>query len=102
MAESESDRTANVEPTVTHKLKTWPEVFQAVWDGLKTAEFRKDDRGFKVGHWLQLNEYDPESGMPTGRGVETVITHIANDPRFGIPEGYVMLSFAQPIMRSHY
>lgn len=24
-----------------HVLKTWPDPFQAVWDGTKTAEFRK-------------------------------------------------------------
>lgn len=50
-----------------HNLKTWPEYFQAVIDGKKTFEIRKNDRDFKVGNELLLQEYDPEQETYTGR-----------------------------------
>ena len=44
----------------THALKTHPEPFAAVCLGHKTCEVRKDDRGFKVGDVLLLEEYEPK------------------------------------------
>lgn len=40
-----------------HHLKTLPEYFQAVIDGRKPFEVRKDDRGFKPGDKVILEEY---------------------------------------------
>lgn len=77
----------------THDLKTWPDVFQAVWDGDKTAEFRRDDRGFEVGDQLRLNEWIPSEARYTTRTVMAAISHIVRGGRFGLPEGYAMLSF---------
>jgi hypothetical protein len=77
-----------------HDLKTWPEFFEAVWDGRKTAELRRNDRGFAVGDAVLLQEYDPTSGTYSGREIPARITHIAGDTRFGLQEGYIMFSFA--------
>lgn len=77
----------------THELKTWPDAFEAVWRGDKTAEFRRDDRGFAVGDSLWLREWVPSEARYTGRKVVAIITHIAGSGRFGIPDGYCMLSF---------
>ena len=42
-----------------HILKCWPESFRAVVAGTKTYEVRKDDRGYMVGDYLRLDEYEP-------------------------------------------
>ena len=39
-----------------HELKTVTPEFQAIQDGSKRFEFRKDDRGFEVGDVLILRE----------------------------------------------
>lgn len=81
-----------------HDLKCFRESFEAIRDGTKTAEFRRDDRGFSVGDVLVLRSGSPadnaqgfvyhESAPP-----ELVrITHIVRGPDFGIPEGFAMLS----------
>jgi len=74
-----------------HDLKTWPEPFQAIRDGLKQFEYRKDDRGFEVGHQLLLIEFDPERGRLTGRALMARVTYIARG-RFGIPRGFCVMS----------
>jgi hypothetical protein len=80
-----------------HELKCWPNAFAAIWDGRKTAEFRRDDRGFGIGDVLRLREYEPEgfngAAHYAGREVRVVVTDIRRPGPFGIPEGYVMMSF---------
>lgn len=88
-----------------HTLKVWPSVFAALLDGSKTFEFRKNDRDFAVGDELALYEWDPTkepSGFTseydrkyvprTGRSMRARVTYIAHGGRFGIPEGYCVMS----------
>lgn len=84
-----------------HRLKTWPEAFQTVLDGTKTAEWREDDRGFEVGDTLLLQEFLPShilrtyrslGGGYTGQEVRVTVTHILRAPQFGIPKGFVVMS----------
>ena len=42
-----------------HELKIWPQYYQAVADGSKTFEVRKNDRGFQKGDEVVLKEWDP-------------------------------------------
>jgi hypothetical protein len=45
-----------------HELKCWRPFFQMVQDGTKMFEYRKDDRGFKIGDELCLVEVFPPDG----------------------------------------
>ncbi len=82
---------------MTHDLKTWTEYFQKVWDGEKKFEVRKDDRGYKVGDFLNLMEYFPdlstEEKQVFGRWLHCKIDYILEGGAFGIQEGYVVMSF---------
>ena len=75
-----------------HDLKTWPEVWQDTYIGLKTAEFRKNDRDFKRGHFLNLREWSPITKTYSGYTLLAEIRHIVYGGRFGIPEGYCVMS----------
>lgn len=57
-----------------HALKTLPEYFEAVRKGYKTFELRKNDRDFRVGDYLALNEWDGEKY--TGRALLAKITYM--------------------------
>jgi hypothetical protein len=80
-----------------HELKTWPENYQPVLDGMKRAECRKNDRNFQPGDYVSLNEYDPtpSKGRPryTGRYTLVNITHIQTGTRYGIHKDYAVFSF---------
>ena len=68
-----------------HYLKSWPEVFQAHWEGKKSFEIRVNDREFESGDYAVLQEYVPkETGLYTGREILGVIGYITQ-ARFGLP-----------------
>lgn len=72
-----------------HELKILPEYFGAVADGTKKAEYRYNDRDFKVGDVLVLKEWTC-TGY-TGRRACFKITHILEGV-YGLPEGWAILS----------
>lgn len=72
---------------MTHGLKIWPEYFSAVKEGIKTFEYRLNDRNYKVGDTLVLKEYLSESKEYTGREVLVVVTYI-----LPIQDNYVIMS----------
>ncbi|MEN4819229.1 DUF3850 domain-containing protein [Pantoea agglomerans] len=57
-----------------HHLKIAPSHLNAVLDGSKKAELRKNDRDFKVGDVLALLEY--ANDRYTGREWAAVVTHV--------------------------
>ena len=81
-----------------HVLKTWPGAFDAVRDGRKRFEWRKDDRGFEVGDTLILEMWDPTPTHygPTGYGskVKSVTCRVTYILRglFDVPAGYCVMS----------
>lgn len=75
---------------MVHKLKCWPEYFEAVLKRQKNFEVRQNDRNFQVGDMLELFEYRPEKGY-TDRACARKVTYILDDPQF-VKEGYVVMS----------
>jgi hypothetical protein len=83
-----------------HHLKCCPAPFAAIIDGTKTAEFRRDDRGFEVGDVLVLMEWDPQVTGYTGRQApRKTVTHISRGPAWGIPTGFAVMSLAPEVDR---
>lgn len=68
----------------SHELKTWPDYYECLVDGTKTFEYRRDDRGFKVGDTLYLREWEPTAwsigvatlGRYTGREMRRRVTYL--------------------------
>lgn len=84
-----------------HNLKTDPEVFEAVYQGVKTYEIRYDDRHFQVADILHLletkftgsemaNEDAPL--LFTGRELYVAVTHKLSGPIYGLKDGWCILS----------
>jgi len=92
-----SDVTGEPAQQREHALKTHPGPFAAIRNGNKAFEFRKNDRDFRSGDVLVLNEWIPPSpedvtGSYTGQQERRVVTYIVHGPAFGIPEGYCVMS----------
>ena len=93
----------------THTLKTDPDVFQAVMDGRKTYEIRKNDRGFCTGDTLILLETQHTgaamaAGAPlvyTGRELTMHVTHMVTGPIYGLKAGWSILSVQPPKGTNH-
>ena len=89
-----------------HQMKLNDCYFDAVDNGIKTYEIRKDDRGFRVGDVLKIYRVNDNglyvsndgayasndrSGLkPIQVTVKYILTH--DDFPDGIPEGYVVMS----------
>lgn len=72
-----------------HELKTWPEYYAAVRSGKKTFEYRENDRDYKVGDYLVLQEFEPSNHSYTGRSLYAEVTYILDLSSSG---GYVILA----------
>lgn len=77
-----------------HELKTLPEYFQALAEGRKTFEIRKNDRNFEETDILELKEWNPAMGF-TGNFVIAEVNYILSSaPEFGLMEGFVIMSLS--------
>lgn len=83
----------------THNLKIWQQRFDAVRNGTKTFDIRKDDRGFNVGDTVVLEEFRHGVGEYTGRKLSRVIRYIARGDdaeSCGLKPGYCVLGITPP------
>lgn len=76
---------------IIHDLKIDPIYFDAVKDGKKQFEIRKDDRNYQVGDLITLREWN--MGGYTGRVIENIpIRYILRDVYgYGLQKGYCIL-----------
>jgi hypothetical protein len=75
----------------THNLKILSHHFIDVVAGEKRAEVRVNDRDFKNGDYLNLQEF--QKGIYTGDEHKVMVTHTLQGGEYGIERGYVVLSF---------
>lgn len=101
---------------MVHELKTDAPVFQAVHEGKKNFEIRKNDRNFQVGDelWLKETVYTgaematdysrnyrglpPIEGRPleyTGRIIAVTVTYILDGPIYGLVDGWCIMAIAR-------
>lgn len=78
----------------THYLKTWEEYFVLVKLGIKNFELRLNDRNFKNGDTLVLQEFNPETLEFTGESLWKNIDYVMEGGKFGLEKGYVILSIS--------
>ena len=74
-----------------HELKTLPIYFEEVIEGRKSFEVRKNDRNFKVGDMLALNEYDAEKKEYTGNSCLVYVDYILKDENY-CKNGFVIMA----------
>lgn len=75
-----------------HKLKTWKPYFEEIFKDNKDFELRKNDRDFKVGDELLLQEWDNETQLYTGREILVYVNYMLEGGQFGLEEGYVIMN----------
>lgn len=76
---------------INHKLKSWPEYFEAVYTGMKTFEVRNNDRNFMVGDVVTLWEWNPKTETYSGRWAKGMITYKTD---FGCAPGMVVFALS--------
>lgn len=83
-----------------HVLKIHPDFFDAVQDGSKTFELRRDDRDFQPHDTLEIREFSEANGGYTGRAVKSLhITYVlragdmASLPAKGLVAGWCIFAF---------
>lgn len=81
-----------------HALKQEKQLFCDVLSGRKLFEVRLNDRDFKVGDLLALNEWNPETKEYTGRSCLVYINYILDDEAY-VKSGYVVMTIKPCIVR---
>lgn len=76
---------------MTHALKSNPQNFELITNGTQTFDVRKNDRPFKIGDSLLLQEYDKTY---TGKEWKGSIAHISSD---SVKNGFVILGIKEAV-----
>lgn len=71
-----------------HQIKIGKEFFKDVCSGAKPFEIRKNDRNYKTGDILEMEEF--ANGMRTGRSVKVIVTYLL-EVYTGIKDGYCIM-----------
>lgn len=76
-----------------HELKIWPQYYQAVANGSKTFEVRKNDRAFQKGDEVVLREYDPDKSWEESNNDGNSMFDSSTTTRYGMFTGSPLLEF---------
>lgn len=76
-----------------HELKILPEYYDAVIEGKKHFELRKDDRKFDVGDMVILREWNGSEYTNRARIFCEITYILRNCPEYGLMDGYCILGF---------
>ncbi len=79
-----------------HNLKIWPKHLRDIILGLKKVEIRKNDRNYKEGDLLSLNEWHPLRQLYTGLEIVVKIDYIISGVP-GLEPDYVILQISKPL-----
>ena len=82
----------------THDLKLWPQFWDDLASGVRAFDIRFNDRGYTVGDFVVLHEWDPATSTYTGREETRQITYVLRAlecPARAITEGYVAIGYKQ-------
>ena len=78
----------------THNLKLESKYFKAIKSGIKKFEIRKNDRDFKTGDFVFLEEI--KGGKKTGNNLPLVrIKYVLHGGKYGLEEGYCIFSWVE-------
>ena len=80
------------EKPMTHELDSYIEQFEDIVKGLKTFMCGFDNRSFRVGDILKINEYDRDKILYTGRFVEVRVIYLQQGGENGLPEDFIIMS----------
>lgn len=75
-----------------HRLKVLVPYYQSLVERKKNFELRLNDRDFRVGDMVVLEEYT--GNHYTGRGIKRKIKYVLKDcPQFGLKDGYCIFGW---------
>lgn len=75
----------------TQRLKTWIEYFQEIKNGNKRFEVRKNNRDFRQGDTLILQEWNNDIKEFTGEEMTFKVGYTLYGEKFGIKKGYCVM-----------
>ena len=76
---------------MTHELKIFPQYYEAVKNGSKNFELRKNNRDYHVQDTIVLRAWDGEKYLDK-EPLERTVKYVLKDcPEFGLMDGYVIL-----------
>ena len=82
-----------------HQLKIRPDFYEAILFGGKNFELQKNDRDFKPGETVELQEWDDVTKQYTGRGMTITIGYLLKGSgRFGLADGYCIFGIENPVV----
>lgn len=79
---------------VKSELKSWPMYFSEIISDIRSAEVRVNDRNYRAGDLLLLREWNPDTGVYTGRECMRRVVHVLRGV-MGVMPGYVVLSLGK-------